>query len=177
MKFARIAAAVAALSGVFFGASPAFAAASASPVAECKPGVFLTVGGNVKSTTNSADKTYDFTEAELLAMPTSTIVTSTAWTAKSAFVGPLLSDVLKKVGAGGGTLQLVAFDDYYADMPMDIVAKYGAIVAHTRDGKRLSRRDNGPLFVMLPRDKYPTELNTPLAARWYVWQLCRIEVE
>ncbi len=137
----------------------------------------LTVGGKIKNVTNAVDKTYDFTEKELLDMPTSTIETSTAWTAKSAFVGPLLGDVLKKVGAAGKTVQMIALNDYFADMPVSVSQKYGAILAHTRNGERLVTRDHGPLFVMLPRDKFPAELNTPLAARWYVWQLCRIDVE
>ncbi|MBI2770580.1 MAG: oxidoreductase [Burkholderiales bacterium] len=173
MKLLRFVAAVV----VLVSASGVSLAGVKGKVGSCKPGVFLTVGGKIKNMTNAVDKTYEFTEQELLAMQTSTIETSTAWTAKSAFVGPKLDDLLKKVGASGETVQFVALNDYIADMPSSVSEKYGAILAHTRNDKRLLVRDHGPLFVMLPRDKYPAELNTPLAARWYVWQVCRIDVQ
>ena len=143
----------------------------------CKPGVFLTVGGNIKKFTNEKDKTFEYSEADYLALPPSSITTSTAFTAKSKFEGPRLSDVMKDVGASGKSLRLVAVDNYARDIDLKELEKYGVILAHTRNGTRLTRRDQGPLWSIYPRDNHPQILNTPIAASKYVWQVCRIDVQ
>ncbi|MGG6898922.1 oxidoreductase [Rhizobium sp. BR 315] len=143
----------------------------------CKRDAFLTISGNIGKTTNGAKDSYDMSERELLALPTSTVATSTPWTPKSDFNGPLLSKVLDEAGAKGKKLRLVALDDFSVEVDADYLEKYGTILATSKDGVRLTIRDFGPLFVMYPRDSFKEELGTPVAASYLVWQLCGINVE
>lgn len=63
--------------------------------------------------TNDVDHSiYHFSEADLLKLPVHTITTSTTWTPKSTFSGPLLSDVLKLVDARADGIELRTIDDY-----------------------------------------------------------------
>jgi len=72
---------------------------------------------------------------------------------------------------------LMALDNYSRDIDWKELDKYGVILAHSRNGTRLTRRDQGPLWSMYPRDDHPHELNTPIAASKYIWQVCRIDVQ
>ncbi|UWU23043.1 hypothetical protein N2601_08885 [Rhizobium sp. CB3060] len=143
----------------------------------CRQNVFLTISGNIGKTTNGAKNAYEMSEREFLALPTSTVTTSTPWTPRSDFVGPLLSRVLGEVDAKGKKLRLVALDDFSVKVDADYLEKYGTILATSKSGIRLTIRDFGPVFVMYPRDSFKNELDTPAAASYLVWQLCGIEVE
>jgi hypothetical protein len=46
----------------------------------CKQDVFLTITGKIGRTTNGAQNAYEMSEREFLALPTSTVTTSTPWT-------------------------------------------------------------------------------------------------
>src|SRR5579862_9528660 len=59
----------------------------------------LDVKGKITKTNDADHTVFHFSEAQILALPTHTISTSTTWTAKSTFTGPLLADILKTVGA------------------------------------------------------------------------------
>ena len=85
-------------------------------------------------------------------------VLPTAFLALAAFTGPLLSDVLKLVGANGSAVELHTLDDYTVTVPASDAQRYGAILAYSMNGKRLKVRDFGPLFLIYPRDAYPSEL-------------------
>ncbi|WP_052211016.1 hypothetical protein [Rhizobium rhizogenes] len=143
----------------------------------CTPDVFLTISGKIGRTTNSGNNAYEMSEREFLALPASTVTTSTPWTPKSDFIGPLLSKVLSEAGAAGKTLRLTALDDFSVEVDAAYLEKYGTILATSKDGIRLTVRDFGPIFVMHPRDSFREELDTPAASSYLVWQLCGIEVE
>lgn len=143
----------------------------------CKQDVFLTISGKIGRTTKSPSNAYEMSEGEFLALPTSTVTTSTPWTPKSDFSGPLLSKVLSDVDAKGKKLRFVALDDFSVEVDSDYLEKYGTILATSKNGARLTIRDFGPVFVMYPRDSFREELDTPAAASYLVWQLCGIEVE
>lgn len=143
----------------------------------CKKDVFLTITGKIDRITNSSDGAYEMSEREFLALPTSTVTTSTPWTPKSDFVGPLLAKILQEVAAKGSKLRLVALDDFSVEVDGDYLGKYGTILASSKDGVRLTIRDFGPIFVMYPRDSFGKELDTPFGASHMVWQLCGIVVE
>jgi hypothetical protein len=170
MKIAAIAAVVALVS---LGASPLVLAARY----ECKPGVFLTIGGKIDKVTNPTDRTFEYSDAEFLKLPVSPITTATAWTEKRKFEGPTLSDVMASVGGKGVKLRVLALDAYVGEIPWSDLAQFQPILATTQDGVRLTRKNNGPLFVIYPRDKHSVALNTPAAQMRYVWQVCRIDVE
>lgn len=146
-----------------------------SAAEHCVRDAFLTIGGPSAGTAVGRPPIV-LTEADLLALPTSTITTSTEWTPLSRFEGPLLSDVLKLAPLQGKTLHIFALDDYSISIPWSDMAQYGVILAHSQDGERMSRRRFGPLFVIYPRDKFAS-LQTPITGAKFIWQVCRIDVE
>ena len=143
----------------------------------CRQNVFLTISGKIGKTTDSAGNAYEMSEREFLGLPQSTVTTSTAWTPKSDFAGPLLSKVLTEVDAKGTKLRLIALDNFSVEVDAGYLEKYGTILAVSMNGVRLTIRDFGPVFVMFPRDSFKEQLDTPAATSYLVWQLCGIEVE
>lgn len=145
-------------------------ATSASPT-------ILTLQGHLLRHQGGTPPTYHLSEAELLALPTRHITTSTPWTPRRIFAGPALADVLSYVRAQPGTLNLQALNDYRVSIPWHDMAHYGVILAHSADGQRMVRKDFGPLWLIYPRDQYPDELDGPAARAKSIWQVQTIEVQ
>ncbi|MFC0228714.1 molybdopterin-dependent oxidoreductase [Serratia aquatilis] len=137
----------------------------------------LQLSGNIKNTTDSANKTYVFTDKDIFAMPVHSITTSTSWTPREKFDGVLLADILAKAGANGTTMTLYALNDYYIEVPISDVAKYNMILAYKMGGNLLKVRDFGPLFLIYPRDAGGAELNSPLYNSRFIWQINRIVIK
>jgi hypothetical protein len=117
-----------------------------------------------------------FDREALEAMPQHRITTSTPWTdGMSVFEGPLLCDLLEQVGAEGTVLQARALNDYAVEIPISDCERYPVILALTRDGARLSRREMGPIWIVYPRDDHPELQLETVNARW-IWQLTELEV-
>ncbi|SOE92509.1 hypothetical protein SAMN05414139_05240 [Burkholderia sp. D7] len=145
-------------------------AASAAPLA-------LDVQGMI-GRTNDADHTvYHLSEADLMKLPVHTITTSTTWTPTSTFAGPLLGDVLKLVDARADNVELRTLDDYSYTVSAREAERYGAILAYSRDGVRLTVSNFGPLFLVYPRDAYPSELSGSVAEAKFVWQIKALVVK
>ncbi len=143
----------------------------------CRQNAFLTISGKIGKTMDLAGNAYEMSEREFLGLPQSMVTTSTAWTPKSDFAGPLLSNILSEVDAKGTKLRLIALDNFSVEVDADYLEKYGTILAVSKNGVRLTIRDFGPIFVMFPRDSFKEQLDTPAAASYLVWQLCGIQVE
>ncbi|WP_425497784.1 molybdopterin-dependent oxidoreductase [Paraburkholderia ultramafica] len=140
------------------------AQSAASPLA-------LDVEGKIGKTTDASHHTYHFTEAQLLALPAHSITTSTTWTPRSTFTGPLLADILKTVGAYGTQVEFQTFDDYTYTVPVSDCDRYGVVVAYSMNGQRLKISNFGPLFLIYPRDAYPDELTGASGDSKFVWQI------
>jgi len=118
----------------------------------------------------------DFDMAMLERMPQRSLHPETPWYAAArSFSGPLLRDVLAAAGAKGKTLRLVALNDYRVEVPFDDAQRYDVVVARQLDGKPMSVREKGPLFVMYPFDSQPQLRNAVYFSRC-VWQLRSIEL-
>ena len=114
----------------------------------------------IRKFTDEKAKGYRFSEEEFMSLPQSSITTSTTWTTRSRFDGPLLAKLAPEhIGASGSRLDVQALGNgtYSASIPMSDLQAFSPILAHSRDGKRMTARDHGPLFVMYPRDKYPSK--------------------
>jgi hypothetical protein len=136
----------------------------------------LTVGGEIGK--RNAGNVFAFTENEFMRLPQSVIVTGTTWTPKSRWEGPRADTVMAYVGASTGTaLRITAVDDYNVTIPWGDMARWGIVLAHSRDGHRLQRSQWGPLFVIYPRDDSPRELGTPMTEAKFIWQVNRIDVQ
>jgi hypothetical protein len=131
----------------------------------------LDVTGKIDKSNDPSGHVYHLTQAQLLELPAHSITTSTRWTARSTFTGPLLSDVLKQAGAHGTQIEVHTLDDYTETIPVSDCDRYGVVVAYSMNGKRLKISDFGPLFLIYPRDAYPAELSGPATDSKFVWQI------
>ena len=106
-----------------------------------------------------------------------TIKTTTDWTdGISVFKGPRVQDILDRVGAEGDEVLATAINDYQVSIPISDFADYPVILAMTLDGRPLSRRDKGPLWIVYPRSDYP-ELQKPENNTKWIWQLKELIVQ
>jgi len=135
----------------------------------------LKVEGAISSPTHQALALWD--SAMLDQLPVHEIKTNTPWYDEAqTFSGPLLQDVLTKVGASGKQLTITALNDYSVVVPVSDAAQYQVILARSINGKPLSVRDKGPLFLIYPFDQYP-ELQNKLYYGRAIWQISSIKVE
>jgi hypothetical protein len=136
--------------------------------------VVLTVRGAITQT--NAGDTAEFDIALLESIGTVTFETSTQWTeGVQTFTGVELSDLLEVLGVTGSSLRASAVNDYAVDIPASDAVKGGPIVAFLRNGKKMSLRDKGPLWIVYPYDSAP-EYRTEVIFSRSIWQLDRIEV-
>lgn len=141
------------------------------PLAASSAPLTLDVQGMIGRTNDVDHSVYHVSEAELLKLPVHTITTSTTWTPKSTFSGPLLGDVLKLVDARADGIELRTIDDYSYTVSAREAEGYGAILAYSMNGVRLTVSNFGPLFLIYPRDAYPSELTGSAAEAKFVWQI------
>ncbi len=157
---------------ILFMATPASASKLAAPTGP----VLLTVTGEIGKTNDSNSARFD--EEMLATLPQRRIETSTPWTdGKNVFEGVLMSDLFDFLGVKDAqTLRAVALNEYEIASPFSEAIEHGALLAIRMDGKPLTRRDKGPIWIVYPRDGNPRIQDERHDARW-VWQLTRIEVE
>lgn len=137
--------------------------------------VILTIKGHINHT-NVGD-TAQFDAAMLGKLTARTGRMETPWTTgEVTFSGPLLRAVLEEAGAEGETLKVKALNDYVADVPMEDAKNLDTILATSMDGKAMSVRDKGPLFLVYPFDQKPDLYNEKYFSR-SVWQIKEIEVQ
>ena len=119
-----------------------------------------------------------FSLEELLDMPQTTVVTKNDYVDDTTeFRGPRLSTLLERFGVDRTqTLQMVALNDFTAEVPASDAYDYEVILAVLRDGDRMSVRDKGPIWVIYPMDDHP-ELRDEAYNGRLVWQLKEISVE
>ncbi|WP_018151697.1 molybdopterin-dependent oxidoreductase [Leeia oryzae] len=165
------------LAGLFMmGALCTMTSALADGLAKPTGPVVLTISGKLTKT-NTDKQTAVFDMAMLKSIGMKTVQTSTTWTkGKPKFEGPLARDVLKAVGATGSKTIAIALNDYKVEIPTADFTKYDVILAITMDGKTMSRREKGPLWIIYPRDQFP-ELVTPEADAKFLWQLKGLDVK
>lgn len=136
--------------------------------------VLLEVSGAIDCT-NDGD-TAAFDRAALKALPQHTLKTTTVVTdGVKTFRGFLMQDLLDEVGAHGETATAHALNDYVVDIPLDDFSRFDVLVAVRMDGKRLTARDKGPLWIVYPRDQYAELQDIRYDYRW-VWQLDRLTI-
>lgn len=138
--------------------------------------VLLTVTGKLAKTNHKTGAIFD--EAMLVALPQHRIETSTPWTdGIKLFEGVLFADLLDFVGIDDAkTLRATALNEYEIVTPFSEVIEYGALLAMRMDGRPLTRRDKGPIWIVYPRDSNRRIQDEHHDARW-VWQLTRIDVQ
>ncbi len=112
---------------------------------------------------------------QLKALPQHSFTTSTTWTeGKSTFQGVLLKDLIAAVGAYGTNVTITALDDYANTMPTTDAKEDGPMLAYLMDGKTMSVREKGPLWLIYPFDDNAEYRNEEVYAH-SIWQIARIE--
>jgi hypothetical protein len=111
----------------------------------------------------------------LEALPTTTIETSTIWTeGVHSFQGVALKDLVDALGIDGKKLKATAVNDYAIEIPLTDAITGGPIIAYRIDGKVMSLREKGPLWVIYPYDSNSEYRKEVIFSR-SIWQLDRIE--
>lgn len=148
---------------------------AADPLPAPTEEVVLTVTGAIEAKT--AEDRAELDLAGLEAMGTVTLQTSTIWTDGTiTFRGVPLKTFLDRLGAKGSTLHITALNDYSVDVPVsDAVAEGGPILAFEANGKPLSVRDKGPIWLIYPYDS-EAAFRTEVIYSRSIWQIARIEV-
>jgi hypothetical protein len=124
----------------------------------------------------SGESSLELTLEELQALPQVTIRTANEFTdGIVAYRGPLVRDVLAMLRLDRlETVRFVAANDYFVDIPTEDFRSYEVILAMEANGRQLSRREKGPLWLMYPISDHP-ELRDPVYLRRLIWQVVRIE--
>lgn len=117
---------------------------------------------------------------ELGLLPQVTYETMTQWTkGETVFRGPSLRSVLDEAGASElppeAVLLLTAANGYSVRFPHRYVEDEAPIIAIEKDGKPMSLRDNGPLWLVFPFDDDP-KYQSELFYSFSIWQLTKITV-
>ena len=154
---------------------PGLAAAEQVPILDAPSGpIILTVTGRIAH--KNAAEGAEFDHEMLTSLPVSVIRTHTPWTdGVTEFRGVPLADLLEVVGASPGVLHAVGLNDYSVDIPTGDASTAGPIVAYERDGRLMSVREKGPLWIMYPFDENPSLRNELYRAR-AIWQLRSLDV-
>ncbi|MBX6321468.1 MAG: molybdopterin-dependent oxidoreductase [Rhodospirillaceae bacterium] len=148
-------------------ATPGAAGPAADPPAASSAPILTLVGAG-------GERAFD--RAALEALGTAAVETSNPWVKGVArYEGVPLRRVLEAAGLHGERLIATALDKYRAEIPMTDLADGGVILALKENGRYLTRRNKGPLFIVYPFDAHP-ELRNEVYFSRSVWQLTRIEV-
>lgn len=135
--------------------------------------VILTVSGRIDMT--NVEDSAQFDLVMLQAMDRTIIETTTIWTEGThLFQGVSLAVLAEKLGIEGETLLATAINDYAVEIPLSDAVGNGPIVAYKMDGKPMSVRDKGPLWIVYPYDSNSSYRSEVIYSR-SIWQLDRIE--
>ncbi|MCC4274760.1 putative pterin-binding protein [Marinomonas communis] len=160
---------------IFVAVGTLLVANTSSALEAPKGRVILTVSGNISETNSSFGAQFD--REMLMALGNQELMTDTPWTEGiNTFNGPSLKSLLEAVGANGSNLAFTALNDYTANVPSKDAYDHEVMLAMDMNGKRMSVRDKGPVFVLYPFAKDPS-LNNEVIHNRSVWQVKSITVK
>jgi hypothetical protein len=136
--------------------------------------VVLTVTG--LDSTAFPDGKVELDVGRLQAIGTGEIETSSIWTeGVHRYSGVMLRDLVDFLDIGAATLRLHALNDYSVEFPVAEATGMAPILAYEMDGKAMSVREKGPVWVMYPFDD-GADYRTDTTFSRSIWQLDRIDV-
>lgn len=146
----------------------------ANQLPQPKGEVILTVTG--EDIITNAENMAHFDLEMLQELGVTTFETNTIWTnGVQQFKGVLLLRLLETLGIESGSLNAQAVNDYSTNIPVSDAVEDGPIIAYELNGKPMSLRDKGPLWIVYPFDSNDAYLSEVIYTR-SIWQLDRIEV-
>ncbi|AVP94163.1 molybdopterin-dependent oxidoreductase [Aeromonas rivipollensis] len=116
-------------------------------------------------------------EAALAALPQTEFETETPWTAGvHRYRGPTLKAMLAAQGLKDVThVRVTGLNGYQQQFDLAPFAQVPLTLVRYQDGKPLTRRNKGPVWLLMPFSEYPEFDVSPIHS-FMVWQLVRIEV-
>lgn len=151
------------------GLPPARAGSLPTPTGK----VLLTVTGNIGNTNAKGEARFD--RPMLVALGMIRLVTETPWHEKdTVFEGVRADRLMEAVQARGELVRATAANDYRVTIPISDFADHNVLLAMRIDGRDLTLRTKGPLWVI-----YPADANLPAGERSerMIWQLVELHVE
>lgn len=143
-------------------------------LAEPSGKVILSVSVDVANS-EPAKKRIEFDREMLMDLELLSITTSTPWTEnEDIYKGPLLRSLLEKLDIKAESITISALNDYKAVLPVSDAYEYDVILATEVNGKQISIRDKGPIFILYPFDQNPSLRNEVIYSR-SVWQANKID--
>ena len=91
------------------------------------------------------------------------------------FAGVSLKDFLAEIGVAEGRLSAVAINDYAIEIPVSDAVAGGPLIAYEMNGRAMSPREKGPLWIVYPYDSNVDYQSETIYSR-SIWQLARIDV-
>ena len=116
-------------------------------------------------------------EAALAALPQTEFETATPWTAGvHRYRGPTLKAMLAAQGLKDVThVRVTGLNGYQQQFDLAPFAQVPLTLVRYQDDKPLTRRNKGPVWLLMPFSEYPEFDVSPIHS-FMVWQLVRIEV-
>lgn len=112
--------------------------------------------GEVVLTVVTDDAEHDWDVATLAELPEQDLrITEPFVDEEHTYTGPLLGDVLRASGvdlAAGDTVEVLALDDFVADLALDGETLDGLVLAHAEDGDPIPIEAGGPIRLVFPPD-------------------------
>lgn len=139
--------------------------------------VILSLYGDMRLQGNPHQQ-LDFTLSELQALPQAEITTSHPWSNDAHRYGGVdLNALLERLFAGQTVTQLSleALNGFSIVLDWSRISTYRPILAWHDNGKIMNRRNQGPLWLMLPFDQ-ASRVNQADFIHFMVWQLRTIRV-
>ena len=160
-----------AIAAIALVAVPARAADLPAPSGD----VVLEITGKIERKNSDTAARLDM--AFLKSLPRTSFSTATIWTKGVVkFEGVELATLLAAFKASGTTISAIASNDYRVTIPVSDAQKGGPIVAYAMDGKPMSRRTTGPLWIVYPYDKSAAFRSEVIYSR-SIWQLVKMDVQ
>ena len=116
-------------------------------------------------------------EAALAALPQVEFETATPWTLGThRYRGPTLKSVLAAQQVDSASaIDVAALNGYQQRVDLSLFAKVPLTLVRYQDDKPLTRRNKGPLWLLIPLSAHP-DMDVSAIHNNMVWQVIRIEV-
>lgn len=87
-----------------------------------------------------------------------------------------LAALVEMLDISTDTITAQAINDYAVEIPLDEITEDAPLVAYHQNGKPMSRRDKGPLWLVYPYDSDP-EYQTEIVYSRSIWQMDRLSAK
>lgn len=116
-------------------------------------------------------------EAALAALPQVEFETATPWTLGThRYRGPTLKSVLAQQQVDSASaIDVAVLNGYQQRVDLSLFAKVPLTLVRYQDDKPLTRRNKGPLWLLVPLSAHP-DMDVSAIHNNMVWQVIRIEV-